>query len=505
VPLSASKQSNAITRIEFAHTGNDQYLAVFDLLPKSVWIFETATLRIVAVNQAAIDAYGYSRQEFLTMTIADIRPQEDVQRLKDHIRDETNSLDYAGVWRHRRKDGSLFAVEITTQAMNFNGVPCELVVADDVSVRQLESQRLRLAIDAAQLGVWEVTLPERRLIWDQTCGELFGRQPDQYPKNAQEFQLCVHPDDRHLVKSSIQQTLLHGTDYRCEFRIVLPDGQVRWHSVFGRRILSLDGVPCRIIGVCSDATRRRELEQQLNQSLKMEAIGRLAGGIAHDFNNLLTVINGHAELLLNQLASDSLIRRPISEIRRAAKRGASLTFKLLAFSRNDEIVNEVLDLNRIVRESRSLLSRMIGDACQIQIRYQTAAAMVVADRTHMDQVILNLCINARDASTDGGTIRITIDTVSQPADSGTSSDEGSSRRFVTLTVSDNGCGIAESDKRHIFEPFFTTKELGKGTGLGLSIVHGIVQQCGGFIEVQSEVGHGTSFTVFLPAAQAESC
>jgi signal transduction histidine kinase len=315
----------------------------------------------------------------------------------------------------------------------------------------------------------------------------------------------VHPDDRHLVKSSIQQTLLHGTDYRCEFRIVLPDGQVRWHSVFGRRILSLDGVPCRIIGVCSDATRRRELEQQLNQSLKMEAIGRLAGGIAHDFNNLLTVINGHAELLLNELASDSRIRRPISEIRRAAKRGASLTFKLLAFSRNDEIVNEVLDLNRIVRESRSLLSRMIGDACQIQIRYQTAAAMVVADRTHMDQVILNLCINARDASTDGGTIRITIDTVSQPADSGTSSDEGSSRRFVTLTVSDNGCGIAESDKRHIFEPFFTTKELGKGTGLGLSIVHGIVQQCGGFIEVQSEVGHGTSFTVFLPAAQAESC
>jgi signal transduction histidine kinase len=123
----------------------------------------------------------------------------------------------------------------------------------------------------------------------------------------------------------------------------------------------------------------------------------------------------------------------------------------------------------------------------------------------MDQVILNLCINARDASTDGGTIRITIDTVSQSADSGTSSDEGSSRRFVTLTVADNGCGIADSDRRHIFEPFFTTKELGKGTGLGLSIVHGIVQQCGGLIEVQSEVGRGTSFTVSLPAAQAESC
>jgi two-component system cell cycle sensor histidine kinase/response regulator CckA len=250
--------------------------------------------------------------------------------------------------------------------------------------------------------------------------------------------------------------------------------------------------------VAQDVSERKQLEGQLRQAQKMEAVGRLAGGVAHDFNNMLMVIKGHTELLLNVLPPTDGISRKIQQIDRSADRAASLTRQLLAFSRMQVLQPQVINLNSIVEEMGKLLPRLIGEDIDLVMRSSGNLGAIRADASQMEQVIMNLAVNARDAMAGGGKLLIETDNADLDYSYTMSHPLMKPGRYVQLTVSDSGTGMDAETQAHIFEPFFTTKEKGKGTGLGLATVYGIVKQSGGFIWVYSELGKGTCFKIYLP-------
>jgi hypothetical protein len=348
------------------------YRNLFENNPGPMWVFDLETHRFLAVNDAAVEKYGYTRSEFRGMTIFDVRPPHERARLRRLLETRGAGTLTPEEWIHRTKDGKEFWVEVTAHKLRFEGREAVLVAVSDLTERRRAEEALRRS------------------------------------------------------------------------------------------------------------------ESQLQQSAKMEAIGRLAGGIAHDFNNLLTVIQGFAQLLAKKGPGTA----ELDEIRQAAARGAALTHQLLAFSRRQVMTPQVIDLNARVTGMDLMLRRVIGENIELALRLEPGLASVTADPGQVDQVILNLVLNARDAMPGGG--RLTIET------RGSSGPEPAGGPWVTLIVSDTGAGMDAATLTHIFEPFFTTKE-GRGTGLGLATVYGIVQQSGGQVRVASEPGRGASFRVFLPA------
>ena len=357
-----------------------QYRMLFDLNPNPMWVFDRGTLQFLAVNDAAVRKYGYSHDEFIAMTLRDIRPDEDVPQLEEAVRVDWDARPDATSWRHRRRDGTVFDVEIRGRPVTFLGHDAELVMASDVS-------------------------------------------------------------------------------------------------------------------------ERNRLEARLRQAQKMEAVGRLAGGIAHDFNNILSAVLGYSNLVLEDLPAGDPRRPDVEEISEAGMRGAALTRQLLMFSRPQVAERQVLDMNAIVLGVRKMLERIIGEDIKIETRLASDLGRVRMDPGHLEQIIMNLAVNARDAMPGGG--RLTIETAAVELDELT--HRGSrllpAGRYVMLAVSDVGVGISKEHQARIFEPFFSTKPPGEGTGLGLSTVYGIVQQNGGSVLVYSEPGHGATFKVYLPRVE----
>lgn len=356
---------------------------LFEHNPLPTWLYDLDTLKFLQVNQAAVQMYGYSVEEFESMTILQIRPESQRDRVLNYLEELEAGTEEHEFWLHRARDGRIFEVEIISHELEYAGRRVRLVVGQDIS-------------------------------------------------------------------------------------------------------------------------ERRQLETQLRQSQKMEAVGRLAGGVAHDFNNLLMVIKGHTELLLNALAPSEQIARKIEQIDRSADRATALTRQLLAFSRMQVLQPQVMNVNSIVEEMGKLLPRMIGEDIELIIRIDKSLGTIRADASQMEQVIMNLAVNARDAMSNGG--KLVIETANADLDHGFMLSHPLMKPgpYIQLVVSDTGIGMDAETQAHIFEPFFTTKEKGKGTGLGLATVYGIVKQSGGFIWVYSELGKGTSFKIYLPRVdQAE--
>jgi len=312
----------------------------------------------------------------------------------------------------------------------------------------------------------------------------------------------IHPDDRANVIEAAEEAKRSGHGKRVEYRMRHKDGS--WVSLESTASVIRDskGQVQKLVIVNRDITERKQLEQQLQMAQKVEAIGRLSGGIAHDFNNILGVIIGYTEALQKRMQPENAFRDAIDEIQRAAKRAASLTQQLLAFSRKQVLEPKVLDLNAVVRDMEKMLGSLTGEHIELALALSDSLGMVKADRTQLEQVILNLSVNARDAMLEGG--KLTIET------SEVDMDEANPARpaymlpgsYVLLRVTDTGYGMTREVQAHIFEPFFTTKEKGKGTGLGLATVYGVVKQSGGYILVDSEPGKGAAFEIYLPLIEA---
>ncbi|HUJ38967.1 MAG TPA: PAS domain S-box protein [Candidatus Acidoferrales bacterium] len=344
--------------------------------------------------------------------------------------------------------------------------------------------------------------PEGR--WDYVSPQIetrMGYSPDEWIGLASTWWNRVHPDDKERVVEAEREFEKSGKPLRLEYRMIARDGRVLWfrdEAVLLRR--TSDG-PARMQGVLHDITEQKRLEDQLRQAQKMEAVGRLAGGVAHDFNNLLMVIQGHTSLLSERLQEGSAERRSVDQIHKSSERAASLTRQLLAFSRMQVMQPRVLDLNTVVADTGKMLRRVIGEDIELILRYDSGLGRVKADPGQIEQVLLNLVVNARDAMPNGG--KVVIETCNLLLDETaarriTSLEPGS---YVVLSVSDTGVGMDPETQSHIFEPFFTTKEQGKGTGLGLATVYGIVQQSGGHITVYSQPGQGATFRLYLPRVE----
>jgi two-component system cell cycle sensor histidine kinase/response regulator CckA len=333
--------------------------------------------------------------------------------------------------------------------------------------------------------------PAYERIWGRTCRSLYA--------NSQSWLEAIHPEDRERVRNTAL-TLQAAGAYDVEYRIVRPDGSTRWIRDRAFPIRNASGQVYRVAGVAEDVTSRRQLEEQFRHAQKMEAIGQLAAGVAHDFNNLLTVMCGNAELLLLDPAQhDSQTGECLKEITAAAERAASLTRQLLVFSRKQAMRSQPLSLNDVISNLTRMLKRIIGEDIELQCHLAVSLPFVDGDAAMLEQVLVNLVVNARDAMPRGGQIHIATDKLALGTDCAKTNPEARAGEFVCLMIRDTGTGIAPKDIPHLFEPFFTTKEPGKGTGLGLATAYGIIKQHQGWIEVSSLFGKGTVFKIFLPA------
>ena len=731
------------------------YRLLFENNPQPMWVYDVESLVFLAVNRAAVDQYGYSRNEFLRMTIRDIRPAEDIPALLGNIAQQCVGVEKSGKWRHKKKGGSLIDVEITSYDLDWSGRPARLVLAADITERTLAQERLSrseesyrklveespdamlvhrhgtiifansacaslfgassanellgrqhldsvhpndrervkeriqkfaydleavrrnetqfLRIDGkeiyaeavarsviykgepavqvmfrdiserlkaektlrrkeadlaaaqriAHLGSYEMDLSnldgfeKNPLRWSDENFRIFGYEPGQIAVSGATFLDSIHAEDKGRIQEELARGIREGNSISLEYRIIRPSGAVRFiqsnthvirdektnrlvrlvgtaqditerkkaeerfskafnanpepmtiatmsnglyidvnksflritgyrrEDVIGHtsldlqfwkrpedrakfielltqqgsvrdletifltksgeqrtgiilaEIIEVDGQTC-VLAIVKDFTDQKGLEKQLRQSQKMEAIGQLTGGIAHDFNNMLSVIIGYSEEIEESLPPNDPLRRKCEQVKKAGQSAASLTRQLLAFSRQQVLEPEIVDLNAIVRNVEKMLRRLIGEDIDFSTALEPALANIKADQGQIEQVIVNLVVNARDAMPHGGRLRIETASVQL--------DDAYARRhppqqagpYVSLTVSDTGIGMDAETQAHIFEPFFTTKEVGKGTGLGLSTVYGVVRQSGGHIWVYSELGHGTTFKVYLP-------
>ena len=363
--------------------GGDRYQTLFDHSPTPKFVFDRGTLALSTVNHAALNHYGYERDEFLAMNLRDLIPAEDFPAFINQINELPGLSGNSGVWRHRRKNGSLTEMAITAHALEFGGRASWLILAMDIS-------------------------------------------------------------------------------------------------------------------------ERLSLEAQLRQSQKMESIGMLAGGVAHDFNNLLTVIQGHAGLSMASPDLPPKIAHSLKEISQASKRAADLTRQLLTFSRKHTLQPQIVDLNEVITNVTKMLRRVLGEDVKLDVTLGEKLPPVKADVGMLEQVLMNLAVNSRDAMPRGGTLRVQTGIVKLTAEDAAKNSEARPGPHLCLSLADTGCGIPPENLPHIFEPFFTTKELDRGTGLGLATVYGIVRQHQGWIEVSSTIGSGTTFQIFLPTTTASA-
>jgi two-component system, cell cycle sensor histidine kinase and response regulator CckA len=474
----------------------------------------------LAVNPRLCRMFGLGREELLRGTIAVVTHPDDIERsnewIRKKMRNEACEEDFEKRFIHQ--DGHVVWGRVRAQWIRDETGALRMAVAHilDISERKraeealVESERrLREAHEVAKLAHWSFDTADRTLSWGEDVERLFEIDSEPTAMTLERFASLIHPDDRIEIASAHRVTVEQGIPYDVVLRLQLPNGRVKFVRVIGRREQNAAGQPRRITGILQDVTslkraeaERAELETQLHRAQKMEAIGHLAGGIAHDFNNLLTAIGGNASLALTDVEPDAPLHTLLTEITTAVDSAANLTRQLLTFSRQQIISPKVLSLNDVVTHIKNMLRRLLGEDLELVTRLAPELGHVRIDVSQVEQILVNLAVNARDAMPDGG--RLTVETRNIELDEDYCLEHGQAMpgHYVMLAVSDNGTGMTRETMLHIFEPFFTTKEQGKGTGLGLAMVYGAVRQNDGLVDVYSELGQGTTFKIYLPCVDA---
>jgi PAS domain S-box-containing protein len=469
-----------------------------------VWEADAATLRMTFVSRRAEKILGYRAEDWVSAPDfweTHIDPA-DRDRVAARVRAAASrGEDYELEYRMRSADGRIVWLRDKVRAVkDAAGHPLQLrgVMLDVTDEKRAEEERARLSLAVEQAaeailmtdpeGTISYVNPAFERVTGYSRSEVIGQNP----------RLLHSGKHDRVFYETLWATLRRGEVWSGRFTNRRKDGTLYEAEAVISPVRDVAGRVVNYVAVQRDVTRERQLEEQVRQSQKIEAVGRLAGGVAHDFNNLLTIIGGYCDLMLERLDPEDPSRGNVAEIKKAADRAASLTRQLLAFSRRQVLAPQVLDLNAVVANVHKMLRRLIGEDIDLVMKPAPDLGRVRVDPGQIEQVLLNLVVNARDAMPQGG--KITIETANVELDQSYTGGhfvltEGP---YVMLAVSDTGCGMDAETQSHIFEPFFTTKEQGKGTGLGLAMVYGIVKQSGGYIWVYSEVGRGTTFKIYLP-------
>jgi PAS domain S-box-containing protein len=491
-----------------------RYWEMFENCTDAIYVHDLSG-RYMMVNQAGEDLIGYSRAEILRMSIFDVIPQDQFNKIGEKLRKKlANHSPTIYEVDAITKDGRRLSVEVSSRLIFENDVPVGVqgTVRDVTERRRAEAElraseeRFRDLIENAKDIIFTCDMSGNFTSLNRAGQELTGYSNEEALK--MNFAEVVTPGHLDKTRQMLSRKAVADVATVYELEIITKSGGRAELEVSSRTILD-EGKAVGVQGVARDITERKRMQDalrasqiQLEQSQKLEAIGRLAGGIAHDFNNLLTAILGYSDLSLRHLDPGTPVARHVEEVKKAAQLASSLTRQLLAFSRKQILEPKLLDLNHVIRDMNKMLHRLIGEDIQFEINLGPDTGRVMADPGQIEQVLLNLVVNARDAMPGGGCI--TIETANVYLDDDYAEGHPPSKRgdYVMLAISDTGKGIDAQTLGRIFEPFFTTKEIGKGTGLGLSTVYGIVKQSSGFVCVESELDLGTTFKVYLPKLTA---
>jgi two-component system cell cycle sensor histidine kinase/response regulator CckA len=479
---------------------------ILDRSLSEIYVFDAQTLHFVQINHGAMQNMGYSEEELAQLTIFDINTELTKYEIDDLI---------ARLWdgaeelitietRHHRKDGSSYPVETQLQLMRNETPPVIAAIAQDITQRKKHQEDLQLrdrAINSVDVGVLitSATKDENRIVYANkaieimtgySAAEMMGRNPRFLQGNDRDQPERKLIRDAMAAKEPVQVIV---RNYR-------KDGTLFIEELTISPVRDESGEVTHMIGVQRDVTAKLDVEERLRQSQKMEAVGQLTGGIAHDFNNLLTIIIGNQELLADWLADDAFAKSLLADTLEAAESGAKLTGQLLSFSRQQSLKPKSIDLNRFILDISDMLYRYLGETIKFGSKLAPDLGMALADTAQLHNALLNLSINARDAMPDGGHLTIETSNVVFDADAARERTEVQPGEYVRVSVSDTGMGMSAEVRERVLEPFFTTKEQGKGTGLGLSMVHGFAKQSGGHLEIFSELGIGTTMSLYLPIA-----
>jgi two-component system cell cycle sensor histidine kinase/response regulator CckA len=619
------------------------YREIFDNATDAIFIHDAQTGAILDVNDSMLQMFGLDREaakalpaNVTSLGVSPYSEKEAIQWLRKALTEGPQVFE----WRARRTDGKLFWVEVALKSAEISGQRRILALVRDITERKRVEEelreneaRLKHAQKIADVGSWDWDVRSGALAWSEQTYRQMGEQPGNFAPNREDFPRHVHPEDQEMFVAAMDEALAGRIPFDLEFRIVRPNGEIRFLHSRGEVVRGSDGEPLRVLGVSMDITEQKRAEQslkrsqeslaeaqrqthvgsfefdfqtgrldwseemfricgigradfkgqirdfldrlhpedlqqvkksreealtrpgpielefrilrpngdtrhvrmifetffgadgkplrrigtfqditeakmaeverhrleiQLQQAQKMESVGRLAGGVAHDFNNMLSVILGHVELALQQPDLAQQVHEDLLEILKAGRRSADLARQLLAFARRQTIVLKVLDLNETISGMLRMLERMIGENIVLHWQAEPNLWLVRMDPSQVDQILANLCVNARDAISGIGRITIETENCTHTDSKWTAQERCAPGEYVRLAVSDNGCGMDKETLSRIFEPFFTTKDVGSGTGLGLSTVYGVVKQNNGCINVESEPGLGTTFTIYLP-------
>jgi PAS domain S-box-containing protein len=478
-----------------------RYRQLFEHGPHPMLIVDWQSKRFLEVNDATVAHYGYSRAEFGNMTIFDIRPPEDVPRLREHLNKPPPDVNISQ-WRHLKKDGTIIHVEVFAHWISFNGQRARFILIHDVSERLHTEEALR-ASEAKYRSLVEnldvqVFLKDRRgryIAANSRFCQALGKSEDEIVGRT-DFDLYPPPVAEKRQADDLQ--VLSDSQPLDAEEIVEFGGRPHTLRIVRTLVKDHRGAAGGVLGMCWDVTQQRALEAQLRQAQKMDAIGMLAGGIAHDFNNLLTVIVGNIALALGGLPENHPSRDLMLTAERAGVQANELTNRLLGFARQTILRPVATQLGPCIEETVRILRRTVDPRIVLESRLAPRLWLVEADPAQVNQVLLNLCLNARDAMPQGGRLLLEATNVVVDTEYARGRVEARPGEFVRLSITDTGHGIAPEIRSRIFEPFFTTKPAGKGTGLGLAMVFGIIKQHHGWVDFSSTVNRGTCFDIFLP-------
>lgn len=472
--------------------------------------------KIIEANERAVETYGYSNDELGLLHVKDIRAPEAIKFLNGHAKEVKEHGGSVFETLHRRKNGEIFPVEVSSRLIEMNSQNFFFAIVRDITERKQAERRLENAIE--ELRKLEDIInrsPAVAFLCEVGDGlplEFISANISMYGYLSHEliientpFIKIIYPEDiSSFLMNTDKLNKKNINEFILQHRIFNKSGDIYWVENRVWAIFDPSGDITHYQGVLIDITEQKKLLEQLIHAQKMEAVGKLAGGVAHDFNNILTAIIGYGYMMRMKVENDETLKGYADQILASSERASNLTQSLLAFSRKQIINLQPISLNDLIKDVSKLLSRLVSEDIELEIITSDDKLTFMGDKTQLEQVLMNLAVNAKDAMPNGGSLIIETEIIQMNKDYISTHGYGELGAYALLSVTDTGEGISEENKERIFDPFYTTKEIGKGTGLGLSIVYGIIKQHNGYINVYSELGKGTTFKVYLPLVHAEA-